>query len=243
MIDGGTVAARDPEKQKKNSQALLAKWQELNFRQKCLESLKRSAPVRHANITEKNRSAENRERSRKRKKEWWAQDENRDQMEKIFATPQFKERVSIGTRKGLDNPEIRRKLSETACRSVMAGKIKAQRSKKSWHVNPCTGERECHDSSWETLFVQESLRRQIPVAKNKHLRISYNDYAGNSRTYIPDFLTLSNKTIIEIKGYETVLDACKFVALEEYCLVNGLNYVIFRSKKEIMSDDFWKNMS
>lgn len=65
------------------------------------------------------------------------------------------------------------------------------------------------DGSWE-LAVAKYLDKNKIIWKRNTDRFEYINLQGNKSFYKPDFYLINEDTYIEIKGYETDLDKCKW---------------------------------
>lgn len=63
------------------------------------------------------------------------------------------------------------------------------------------------NGSWELLFYEYCLEHNIPIERNS---ACFPYMYDKERLYIPDFKLLNSNIYIEIKGYETEKDLCKW---------------------------------
>lgn len=145
-------------------------------------------------------------------------------------TPEVRKRSAKTNSENWFKPESaakRKKQSERACDLLEQGKIGPQAPYKAeWKLNPFTGREEYMHSSWETRFLDECVERGVAVTKQHGIRIPYIDPNGLERIYIPDFITLDNRVIYEIKGYETEVDREKWRATLRWCLDNDTHHEV-----------------
>ena len=74
------------------------------------------------------------------------------------------------------------------------------------------------DGSWE-YHVAEYLDKNNINWKRNTKRFEYINLQGNKSTYKPDFYLIDTKEYLEIKGYETDLDRCKWKQFPNKLLV------------------------
>lgn len=85
---------------------------------------------------------------------------------------------------------------------------KAGRCKKYKHVSPIAGEVYL-DGTWE-LTVAKWLDEKEYNWKRNTKRFQYTNLKGIISHYVPDFWVEELKSYVEVKGYETALDRCKW---------------------------------
>lgn len=128
-----------------------------------------------------------------------------------------------------ENPlaeQRRQEASDRAKKLLDEGKIGPQAPfKAEWKFNPFTDRDEYMHSSYETLFLDECIVRGYPVTKKHEMKPKYVDEGGITRDYVPDFISLDGKKMIECKGRETPIDAIKAEAGRQYCNDNAMTYV------------------
>jgi len=130
------------------------------------------------------------------------------------------------------NPQMRKVKSKFACELQQLGIIGPQAPYKAeWKFNSFTQKQEYMHSSWETRFLDDCIKSNNPVTKIHNVRITYIDPNGIERTYIPDFLSLDNKTLYEIKGRETEIDLLKYAAARVWCLKNNAQFEIVKYRR------------
>jgi hypothetical protein len=112
----------------------------------------------------------------------------------------------IGVYKHTD--ETKEKLRQAQLKSIANGKvIKAGRCKKFIHISPIAGTISV-DGTWELRFCQWADKKGLEYQRNK-IGFKYINLKGKEASYFPDFL-VNKKTFVEIKGFETELDKCKW---------------------------------
>ena len=72
------------------------------------------------------------------------------------------------------------------------------------------------DGSWELTFCEWADKSNISFSRNKQ-RFDYIDEAGIHRKYKPDFLI--DDVYVEVKGYETERDRCKWKSFQHNLIV------------------------
>jgi len=193
----------------------------------------------------KKRTNEMKERYSKASKSRWS-DPN-DPRHEIMASDEYRTNMSNSIKETFKNPEVRQRhadgmlnwwkdntelraiYSKRACDLLEQGKIGPQAPYKAeWKLNPFTGKEEYMHSSWESRFLDQCVEQNVPVTKQHGVRITYTDPNGLERTYIPDFLTLDEKTLYEVKGYETEVDREKWRATMSWCLQNDAHLEVIR---------------
>ena len=102
---------------------------------------------------------------------------------------------------------------------------KAGRCKKIKYVSPIAGE-VLLDGTWEEVTAKWLDGLKILWIRNKK-RFAYINLEGNISHYTPDFYVEKLGGYLEVKGYETELDRCKWSQFKE-------NLLVFK-KKEIES--------
>lgn len=65
------------------------------------------------------------------------------------------------------------------------------------------------DGTWELMFCEFADQNKLTWRRNK-IRFPYINLKGKPSTYQPDFYIEELKSYIEVKGYETDLDRCKW---------------------------------
>lgn len=90
---------------------------------------------------------------------------------------------------------------------------KAGRCKKIKYVSPIAGEMFV-DGTWEHLVVQWLDYKQYSWRRNTK-RFPYTHLTGRLSHYTPDFFVEEFNGYLEIKGYETALDRCKWSQFNE----------------------------
>jgi hypothetical protein len=240
MINGGCEAAADPEKRAKNSQAITAKWREPEYRACLLTLLEQTKPIRVERLTSTHRNEEHRQAQSKRMLSWWSKPRNRSKMDKLFKSKEFREKVSIGTSKALDDPDRRFILSQHASLMQLLGIIGPNNSKRGWIFNPFIEKWEHYDSSWERIFFEEAIARGFAICRCS-MPLPY-VFRGESHHYLPDFMTLDGKLIIEIKGRCAEEWSTKLDALKMHCDKQNLSSFVIYKKNDLTKDALWKQL-
>jgi len=106
--------------------------------------------------------------------------------------------------------KTKKKMSETRKQMYLDGweASSCGRAKKYKHESPIAGHITV-DGKWE-LAVANYLDELKLSWKRNTKRFKYINLKGNISTYCPDFWVEEWKTYIEVKGYETDLDKCKW---------------------------------
>jgi hypothetical protein len=94
---------------------------------------------------------------------------------------------------------------------------KAGRCKKYRHVSPIAGEVYL-DGTWE-LTVAKWLDENEYNWKRNTKRFQYTNLKGTISHYVPDFWVEELKSYVEVKGYETALDRCKWSQFQDPLVV------------------------
>lgn len=92
--------------------------------------------------------------------------------------------------------------------------------------NPFTLKEEFMHSSWETSFLDYCIQENIPVTKEHNIRIPYQDEQKHDHIYIPDFIGLKQKFIVEIKGRMSDVDKIKIKNLRQWAKENSYEVII-----------------
>lgn len=87
------------------------------------------------------------------------------------------------------------------------------RCKKYNYNSPIAGDIKV-DGTWELLYCNYLDSVQVNWKRNKN-RFSYINLEGKKSTYQPDFWIEDWNTYVEVKGYETDLDRCKWSQFNE----------------------------
>jgi hypothetical protein len=85
---------------------------------------------------------------------------------------------------------------------------KAGRCKKYKHVSPIAGEVYL-DGTWELSVAKWLDKKEYNWTRNT-IRFQYTNLKGTISHYTPDFWVEELNSYIEVKGYETELDRCKW---------------------------------
>ena len=91
------------------------------------------------------------------------------------------------------------------------------RSKKYKHVSPIAGEI-LVDGTWELKVAQHLDSLGVKWNRNRK-RFDYIRPDGKSATYQPDFYVEDWNSFLEVKGYETELDRCKWSQFNEPLII------------------------
>lgn len=94
---------------------------------------------------------------------------------------------------------------------------KAGRCKKITYISPIAGKISV-DGSWELLAAKYFDFMSFSWKRNTK-RFNYINLKGEQSYYIPDFYIENWKCFIEVKGYETDLDFCKWKQFKEKLLI------------------------
>ena len=105
--------------------------------------------------------------------------------------------------------ERKRKLSDIIKERYKNGWLpKAGRCKKIKYHSEIAGD-VLLDGNWELIVAQYFDEKNINWRKNK-IRFSYVNLKNKNSYYTPDFYLVDDDYYIEVKGYETELDRCKW---------------------------------
>lgn len=91
------------------------------------------------------------------------------------------------------------------------------RCKKISYTSPIAGEVKL-DGNWEVIMAQYLDKEKINWVRNR-VRFPYIRPEGKNATYQPDFYLRDLDVYIEVKGYETDLDRCKWSQFPKKLLV------------------------
>lgn len=242
MIEAGRAIAKDEQECQRRSESARSWWHDPNNAEHCKEIVRKWMTALHEGHRRASETPEYRNQLRESMITKWA-GEWGDRQRELLSSPENRERVSSATKEALNNDEIREKLSQLASNNQAKGIIAVNRSKRSWVFNPFTGADEHCDSSWEVKLLNEAIRRNVPIKRNRDIIIGYTDEVGHHHNYVPDFVTLSNMTIIEVKGRKTQRDELKLLSGLDYCRDNHVNFVVFDSLSRLTSDELWNSIT
>jgi hypothetical protein len=91
------------------------------------------------------------------------------------------------------------------------------RSKKYKHISPIAGEI-LVDGTWELKVAQHLDSLGVKWNRNR-IRFNYTRPDGKAATYQPDFYVHDWSSFLEVKGYETELDRCKWSQFSEPLII------------------------
>jgi hypothetical protein len=108
------------------------------------------------------------------------------------------------------NEESRQRISETMKRRYADGTrdVYCGRAKKYHYTSHIAGD-VVLDGTWEVTVAKWFDAQQV-IWKRNRTRFPYVHLNGKISTYLPDFVLEETNTYIEVKGYETKLDQCKW---------------------------------
>ena len=114
--------------------------------------------------------------------------------------------------------ETKEKMSDSRKRLYESGwEPVCGRAKKYKHISPIAGE-VLVDGTWELKVAKYLDSIGVNWCRNKK-RFLYINLSGNQSTYQPDFYVEDWATYLEVKGYETELDRCKWSQFTEPLLI------------------------
>lgn len=117
-----------------------------------------------------------------------------------------------------DNPLTHQRRKEASDRAIILldqQKIGPNAPYKcQWRNNPFTEKPEYMHSSWESNFLDRCIQENYPVTKSHDIRIDYQQIDGTWHQYVPDFKSLSEDKLFEIKGNMTDNDKLKILAAQ-----------------------------
>jgi len=110
--------------------------------------------------------------------------------------------------------ETKRKMSDNIKQRYADGwECTAGRCKKYSYSSPIAGDIKV-DGSWELTFCKYADAVKLKWRRNTK-RFPYTKPDGKSSTYLPDFFVENWNSYVEVKGYETDLDAAKWSQFPE----------------------------
>lgn len=140
---------------------------------------------------------------------------------------EMKLKISKSAFKAQNNPELKERhskaVSEGMKQKYLDGwKPRCGRCKKIEYVSPIAGVISV-DGTWE-LITAKHLDKLGVIWKRNTKRFEYTNLSGGKSTYCPDFYVEDSSIFgpalyIEVKGYETELDRCKWSQFPEKLLV------------------------
>lgn len=120
-----------------------------------------------------------------------------------------KDKISISlTGKKMNDTFKKNRSEEMKLRYLNGWESVAGRTKKIKYSSPIAGE-VLLDGNWELKTAIYFDKNKIKWIRNKK-RFPYIDSKGKKRTYCPDFFIVDENYFIEVKGYITELDKCKW---------------------------------
>ena len=129
--------------------------------------------------------------------------------------------------------KLRQKINE---RYAAGWEVKCGRAPKLDYISPIAGKIKL-DGSWELSTAQYLDRIGVQWRRNKKRFKYFNTIKNRESTYCPDFFVKDWNTYIEVKGYETDLDRCKWSQFTEPLLIwkkdkiNEIRRVILTGKE------------
>ena len=237
MIEGSAAAANDPEERLRRSNYNKQWWADPTNKEKRgprIEHWLKFLQAGHAIVC--NTEEYKNKLSNRLKKQWlgkWGTDRR-----EYCASTDFRQHVSEGTKIALDNDVIREKLSILASNNQANGVIGPNKTRRLWHMNPFTNVEEHFDSGWEVCVFNEAVKRNIAITRSTKTIIPY-EFNGRKHRYVPDFVSMTGKTLIEVKGMKTNIDELKIQAAIEFCELNNIVFVLFDTQSSFVNNDLW----
>ncbi len=133
-------------------------------------------------------------------------------------TPEARERGIAGMKRfwSSNSPLTHQRRREASDRAVILlgeNKIGPRAPyKQMWVDNPFTGKAEFMHSSWETNFLMRCIGEGYPVTKEHSIVIDYQQADGSWHRYLPDFKSIEENVLFEVKGNMTENDKLKLDA-------------------------------
>ena len=145
----------------------------------------------------------------------------------ISERPEVKEKKSVWSLRWWQrNPQMREVFSKRAFKLLEEKKIGPQAPFKTEDkFNPFTKQFEYMHSSWESLFLDVQIANDNPVTKKHDIRIDYLGPDNINHKYQPDFISLNDKTIYELKGNSNEFDEIKREVAKKWCEENGYAFL------------------
>lgn len=139
-----------------------------------------------------------------------------------------------------DNPELIDQIRDLTIKRNESGEFGNNSFKKEYVYNKFFEREELMDSSWEKIYYEKCVERNIKVTKKHGFKISYKDPFNNfkRRIHIPDFYLPQENTIVEIKGYPSQLSTIKMEYAQRWCERKGWDYKVLSYDKS--SDCFYE---
>lgn len=106
--------------------------------------------------------------------------------------------------------ETKEKMSKTRTEMYIGGweAVSCGRSKRHKYTSPIAG-RITVDGKWELAVAKHLDTLKVKWKRNTE-RFPYTNLKGKASTYCPDFYVFDWSCYIEVKGYRTELDECKW---------------------------------
>lgn len=232
MIEAGKKAAADPEKRKKNSDAVKKKWKDDPSYSKRIHSIE-NIEKRIKASSNATQTPEFCEKMKKLKKDLWDNKEWAARQRLLFSSKEFSDKVAKATTDALSTPERKQAMSDAAKDAYAQGRKKPKSNwsniKSGYRPNPFLEyENIWFDSEWEYEFMKLCFHYHISCKREPFI-IPYKRSDEKSASYFPDFLVNGN-TVVEIKGQESPDDELKYQAGHVYAFKNHMHYVILKKK-------------
>lgn len=130
--------------------------------------------------------------------------------------------------------------SLSACSAIESGKLRSYgRGHKAGYIESVKAGHVWCRSSYEAKFLSICDELEIvSTVESCKLRIEYVDEVGKLRRYLPDF-RVNGSIIVEIKAaglVNEVRNLCKFEAARDYCVENGLKFIVLTNPIQFRFD-------
>ena len=187
-------------------------------REKHFNSCDGNGPRRYKNPTYKRGTQESKNKKSKIAKKLWENNEYRKRVLEALEK-KIKNDENWGRGRTLEKEEsrkekIRIKINE---RYANGWEVKCGRCKKIEYISDIAGIIKV-DGSWELKVAQYLDKNNIRWERNKK-RFDYINLKNKKSTYCPDFYIYDWNTYLEVKGYKTELDDCKWSQFAEPLIV------------------------
>lgn len=230
MIDAGSMAAANPEKRAKISNALIAKWRDdQSYRQRVHSQVNYERRVKALRIS--TTTPKFKEKMRQMKQALWSDEKWAMKQRVIFSSEKFSDAVSTATKAALSTTERHDAMSVAAKMAYAQGRKRPKSNwsnvKSGYRPDPFFPDKNVwFDSAWEHEFMVNCHSFGVSCLREPFI-IPYVRQSGEVASYFPDFL-VEDRVIVEIKGQETDDDAQKYEAGRRFALSKCLTYVVIK---------------
>lgn len=148
----------------------------------------------------------------------WNKGLTKETDERVKLSEETKKKIGNKSKGRKHSKETKKYMSElTKERYANGWEVKCGRAPKIDYESPIAGKVKL-DGSWELKTAIYLDKLKVKWKRNKN-RFHYINLKGKNATYCPDFWVEDWNTYIEVKGYKTDLDKCKWKQFEHELLI------------------------